>query len=137
MKSIHIALALSLAVLVSCVPSSAVPRETARSTVLTIAEGVHRADLTCAEMSRARHDVELATVCADAYDAARDVLLGAESAVDAWDSGAANNVACAAAHAVASLTAMASAIRRAGGQVPPVVDDALRLAPPLTEVCRG
>lgn len=121
----------------ACSPRADVPRETARGTILTLAEGVHRADLACAELARARHDAPLATTCADAYDAARDALLGAESAVDAWDAGKAGDVACASVHAVASLHLMSSAIRAAGGAVPPVVDDALRLAPTLAGVCHG
>lgn len=122
--------------LAACRPAD-VPRDQARATVLTIAKGVQQADIACAEIAFAKADVALAKTCADAYDVARDALLGAESAVDAWDDAHRGDVACAAAKGVASLTSMVSAIQGAGGKVPAVVTDALTLAPALVGVCRG
>ena len=122
--------------LAACRPAD-VPRDQARATVLTIAKGVQQADIACAEIAFAKADVALAKTCADAYDVARDALLGAESAVDAWDEAHRGDVACAAAKGVASLTSMVSAIQGAGGKVPAVVTDALTLAPALVGVCRG
>lgn len=126
-----------LALMVGCSPSPEVARDQARATVLTIARGVHDADMLCAELAYAKKDGKLARTCADAYDVARDALLGAESAVDAWDDAHRGDVACAAAKGVASLTSMVSAIQGAGGKVPAVVTDALTLAPALVGVCRG
>lgn len=126
-----------LALMVGCSPSPEVARDQARATVLTIARGVHDADMLCAELAYAKKDGKLARTCADAYDVARDALLGAESVVDAWDEAHEGQVGCATAKAVASLTSMVSAIQGAGGKVPAVVTDALTLAPVLTGVCRG
>jgi len=126
-----------LALMVGCSPSPEVARDQARATVLTIARGVHDADMLCAELAYAKKDGKLARTCADAYDVARDALLGAESAVDAWDEAHEGQVGCAAVKAVASLTSMMSAIKGAGGSVPAVVADALTLAPVLTGVCGG
>lgn len=120
----------------SCKPAET-PREQARGTILTIAFAVRAADETCAAIAKSRRDVDLATTCAKAFDAARDSLIGAEASVDAWDRGASGDVSCAVARGVSALTSIVSAVRTAGGTVPPVVDDALRLAPLVTGVCRG
>lgn len=119
-----------------CLPAD-VPRDQARATVLTIAKAVQTADIACAELAIRRDDIELAQTCSDAYDVARDALLGAESAIDAWDDAHRGDVACAAAKGVASLTSIAAAIERADGKVPAIVTDALTLAPTLVGGCRG
>lgn len=127
--------ALVLAVALSACRPSELPRETARGTVLTLARAVQVADVTCASIATARQDAKLAETCAGAYDVARDALIGAESGVDAWDEHGAGNVPCAVARAAASLASIASAVEHAGGEVPAVVDDALRLAPELVGSC--
>lgn len=111
------------------------PRETARATVLTIAEGVRAADLACASVALGRKDRALATRCADAYDRARTALELAETGVDLWDRGAAGDVPCATATAVAELRQLGALLEGAGGRSPPVLEDALRLAPLLTAAC--
>lgn len=126
----------SVILLIGCKPAET-PREQARGTILTIAFAVRAANDACSTMAERTRNVDLATSCADAFDAARDALSGAESAVDAWDRGTAGDVSCAVARGVSSLTSIVSAVRRAGGNLPPVVDDAMRLAPLVTGVCRG
>jgi hypothetical protein len=115
---------------------AAAPREQARGAVLTVAEGLRQADFACADLAIAARDLPLAEACADAYDAAREALLAAEAGVDAWDRGAAGEVSCATARAVEGLQRMISLVAAAGGRLPAVVEDALRLAPLLTVGCR-
>lgn len=122
--------------LAACRPAET-PREQARGAILTIAFAVRAANEACATVAERTRDVELAATCADAFDAAKDSLIAAESTVDAWDRGAAGDISCAASRGVAALTSIVSAVRTAGGNLPPVVDDALRLAPLVTGVCRG
>lgn len=118
-------------------PKAQTPREEARAIVLTVAEGVRAADLACASVARGRVDVKLALDCADAYDRARLSLEVAESAVDLWDRGSAGDVPCATARAVDALTELGNLLRVSGGKVPPVLEDALRLAPVLTRSCKS
>ncbi|AKV03204.1 hypothetical protein AKJ09_09867 [Labilithrix luteola] len=135
-----LAFALLLPTLSACAAlrsSAETPRETARAVVVTLAKAVQVADVTCATIAETKKDAGLASKCADAYDVARPALLGAESAVDAWESGGAGNVPCAVARSVSALVSISHAVTAAGGTVPPVVDDALRLAPALTVACHG
>ncbi len=71
------------------------PRETARATVLVVAEAVHQLDGACAKISTAKHDAALGNRCADAYDVARYSLIGAESALDAYDTAGTGDMPCA------------------------------------------
>ncbi len=119
-----------------CKPGVA-PRETARSVVLLTADAVKQLDVACARMATAKHDALLATRCADGYDVARAALIGAELAVDAYDSAGAGDLPCAVARATEAVQRIALALSAAGGTVPPVVADALRIAPALTVACRG
>lgn len=120
---------------VACRPPVA-PRETARATVLVVADAVKQLDTACAAVVTATKNAELGIRCADGYDSARAALLGAEKAVDAYESAAAKDLPCAVALAVDSLGRMAEAVRAAGGKLPAIVDDAFRLAPLLTVACR-
>lgn len=113
------------------------PREQARSVVLTVAEGVRQADLTCAGVAKADQNVDLAMKCANIVKEARTQLITAEDAVDAWDRGAAGDVPCAIRSAVDALTRLIQTIRERKVDIPPAVDDALRLAPLLTGACHG
>lgn len=120
----------------ACKPSTA-PRETARATVLVVADAVKQLDKACAGVATAKHDAALATRCADGYDVARSALIGAEDLVDAWDRGAAGDLPCTVARAVEGLQRMREALLAAGGKSPPAVDDAIRMSPLLTVGCRG
>lgn len=120
----------------ACTPPVA-PRETARATVLVVADAVKQLDTACAAVVTATKNADLGIRCADGYDSARAALLGAEKAVDAYESAAAKDLPCAIALAVDSLGRMADAVRAAGGKLPAIVDDAFRLAPLLTVACRG
>lgn len=91
----------------------------------------------CAAISLERSDLPLAKTCVDAYDVARPALLGAAQTIDGWDSGAAGDIACATLRAADALRSMVTAIRAAGGSVPPSTDAALGMAPVLAGVCRG
>lgn len=128
---------LTFAVFGACAPAPATPRDEARSTVLLLSSGVATAVGVCAELSLSHDDLALAQTCANAYDVARPALLGAEKAIDGWDSGAAGDVACAAVRAADALGSMLAAIRAAGGAAPPAAEDALKRAPTLAGVCRG
>lgn len=116
---------------------ASVARETTRATVLTLAEGVRTLDLACASVARGRRDLGLADRCADAYELALEALKLAENGVDLWDRGAAGDVPCAASRALSAMRHLVSLVTAAGGRVPPAAEDALRLAPPLAEACRG
>jgi hypothetical protein len=130
-------LAFAFAVSVTACKPSAVPRETARATVLVLADAVKQLDSVCAQLATSKHDVTLATKCADGYDVARAALLGAESSVDAYDSGAAKDLPCAVARAADAVQHIAEALSAAGAKVPPAVTDALKLAPSLAGACHG
>ena len=112
------------------------PRETVRSVVLTVAEGVRALDLACAATARAKKDAQLALRCAEYYDAARMALSGAEAGVDAWDKGTAGDLPCAVTRAVTALHQMVFLVQQSGYRMPPAAEDALRLAPQLTGGCR-
>ena len=66
-----------------------------------------------------------------------DALLAAEASLEAYDSADAGNLPCTVAKAAEAVQGIAEAITAAGGKAPPVVDDALRLAPLLAGACRG
>ncbi len=105
------------------------PREQARAAVLVTAEATVSADHACAEVAIAKHDLALATKCADAYKPARLALIAASVAVDTWDDATSRaSVSCAVKHPTAALTELSGEVVKAGGNVPKVVDDALSLA---------
>ena len=112
------------------------PRETVRSIVLTVAEGVRSLDLACASTARAKKDAQLALKCAEYYDSARLALTAAESGVDAWDKGTAGDLPCAIVKAVSATHQMVFLVQQAGYKAPPAAEDALKLAPQLTGGCR-
>lgn len=112
-----------------------VPREEARSVVLTVAFGVRQADLECAAVARAQKDLGLAELCATLVHEAREQLLTAEEGVDAFDDFAAARLPCALKSAADALGRLLATVQRAGGKTPPAVDDALHLAPVLAGAC--
>lgn len=131
------------AMLVGCA-SSIAPRETARAVVVTTAEAAKVADSTCAQLALATVAADeskrqvagtLATTCADAYDVARSAIIAAAEGVDAWDAGGRHGVVCGLAKAAPALVSMAGAIRAAGGKLPLLVEDGLRLVTALG-VCK-
>lgn len=113
------------------------PREQARSVILTVAEGVRQGDLTCASIARADNNIMLAEKCVPIVREARTALLTAEDAIDAWDKGASGDVPCAVRSAVDALSRLVQVIRERRADIPPVIDDAMKLAPLLTGACRG
>jgi hypothetical protein len=123
--------------LVGCTPGASSPaRDTARATVLLIAEAEKAADAVCAVVAKDRADAKLAKACADAYDAGRASLLAAEGIVDAWDSADRGSYLCTLVHAVDALASVANAVKAAGGPtMPPVVVDALTLGGSLAKGC--
>jgi hypothetical protein len=120
----------------ACKPSQS-PRETGRAVVLVVADAVKQLDIACARVATAKHDAAVATKCADGYDLARHALLGAEAAIDNYDGSGADELPCAVARAMVAAKAMTDAVQAAGGRIPAVVEDALRLAPLLTVACNG
>ncbi len=125
--------------LASCSPSAIPPRELARGAVVAVAEATKTTDALCASLALqyAMQDragaSELASRCADAYDVARPAIVASAEGVDAWDTGGRQGVVCGLAKAVPALQTMAGAIRAAGGKVPLLVDDSLRLVTMLGE----
>lgn len=129
---------LASGVVSACSSAPVTPREQARGAVLAVAEAVHVADETCASVALARHDRDLASTCADAYDEARAALVATATAVDAWDDATTRtSVLCRTAAAVRGLEAISYAVRAAGASVPPIVDDALALASALGRCTTG
>ena len=120
----------------SCRPAET-PRETARSVVLSVAEGVRVGDEACASIAIAKSDLELAESCATFVREAREQLITAEEMIDAWQAGETGRIACAVRDASSALGRLLDTVRRAGGKPPPAVEDALRLAPQLAGACRG
>lgn len=115
----------------ACAPSSGAKdpaRETARGAILTVAEAVRVADGVCADLAIATKNAELAKRCARAYDIARPGLLAAEHGVDAWDQGLRGQIVCSLVDATRALVDIEDAIVNAGGRLPPVVEDARKLA---------
>jgi hypothetical protein len=96
-------------------------------TVNTVALGVAVADEHCAMRARAIYKagdvdtaIDLATKCAGHYDAARNALMAAAYAVDAWSNAAARGKAvCALNEAATSLSYMVSAMQKSGAWSPP------------------
>lgn len=127
---------LTLTLLEGCSPA-ATPREQARSVILVVADGVHQADLTCAVVAKGDQNLKLAEQCAKLVATAREALLIAEGGIDAWDQGTSKNIPCAMRSAVTALTQLLDTLQSMHVDHPPVVDDALRMAPLLTGACRG
>lgn len=112
---------------VACLPSRSPldDRATARAALLVTAQAVGAADRACAEVADARADVDLAHRCAVAYRAAARALRVGAGVID---SGAGTTIACEVAQAAAALGDLVAEVRGAGAKVPPVAEDALRLA---------
>lgn len=122
METFARAIPLLAVALAACGPGASLPpRAELRGAVLGLAEGVRAADVACAELARARHDLPLAEACGASYQGARAALLAAESALD---DGELARVGCEAAPAVARLQELA---RRLDGPRARV-EDALALA---------
>jgi hypothetical protein len=113
-------------------------RPQARAAVLATAAAVRAADEACARLALARVDHALADRCAAEYAAARVALVDTAAAVDAWHAAPATqpSTVCALAAGASHAAAMAAAIRGAGGDVPPVVEDAAALVAALGS-CNG
>lgn len=120
----------------SCTPAHT-PREQTRSVVLSVAEGVRVGDEACAYVARGKADLALAETCAAIVKEAREALLVAEAGIDVWSAANEGTLSCAVSAASNALGRILDTITRAGGKIPPAVDDALRLAPVLAEACRG
>lgn len=106
-------------------------REVARAAVLGVAEGVRAADRVCANVAKAKQDATLADRCSQSYAVARSSVLAAAEGVDAYDAASEGQVRCTIARGATALGEMATAISTAGGDVPPVVVDALAFAKTL------
>ena len=114
-----------------------VPRETARAAVVMLAKTTVLADESCASLARTKQDALLAKKCADSYDVIRPLLMSAENGVDAWESGAKNQVACAVAKTSAALLDIVEAVKSAGGSLPLSVSDSLKFVVSTVGECHG
>lgn len=74
--------------------------------IIRLSEGLRLADEACAAVSLATHDGDLATRCADAYDAARAGILAVASVKDAH--GDVRGTLCASASAAQTLVTILS-----------------------------
>lgn len=108
-------------------------RAQARGAVEASAAAIRVADGACAQIAKERRDIELARRCAHAYDIARASAVVAATAVDHWEDSttARSSVACAARGIIDGLSDISREIERVGAPVPPIVADALVLAPAL------
>lgn len=96
-------------------------------TVNTVALGVSVADEHCAMRARAMYQggdkdgaIDLATKCSGHYDAARNALMAAAYAVDAWaNANARGKAVCALNEAATSLSYIVTAIQKSGAWSPP------------------
>lgn len=119
-------------------PGAPTDRPGARSAVLLVAEGVHVADVTCADVARAlaatdrSKALSVADACAHGYAVARRSLLAAEAAVDAYDAGGSARWGCAVRDALVGLRETGAALELAGAKVPAAVSDGLSLASTLS-----
>lgn len=118
--------------------SSPTDRPTARSYVLLVADGVKVADVACAEAAHAiaasdrSKAIAVADACAHGYTVARQALLTAEAALDAYDSGGAGRWGCALRDGLGGLRELAAGLALAGAKVPDSVADGLALASTLS-----
>lgn len=101
------------------------PRDTARAAAVLVSKAVLVTSDACAARALSTRDLPLAKKCEAAYDTARASLLSAESAIDAWDSVQAGNVACATNAGAVALLEMTHAMEAAGEPAPPVAVDAI------------
>lgn len=108
-------------------------RATSRAALLVTAQAVSAADRACGDAAEARRDVDLAHRCAVAYRAAAGALRVGAGVID---SGGGASVACEIARASAALADLVAEVRGAGARVPPVAEDALKLAAAVG-VCRA
>lgn len=122
-------------VLHGCASMGVADRAHARGAVIAGAEAVKAADQLCADVALTRRDAELAERCSRSYTFARAGLLITAHAVDHWDDPTARqSVACASRSVVQALNAISHELKAVSAPVPPIVDDALALAP-LLGVC--
>ncbi|WP_394849724.1 hypothetical protein LZC95_20005 [Pendulispora brunnea] len=112
-------------------------RQTARATIVLVAKAVLIADQTCSGVAKKQEKASIAATCEQAYNVARNSLLTAESGVDAWDSVAQKDIACAIIESGRALKRTADAIQSAGVELPAIVVDALKLVPEFGSVCHG
>lgn len=106
-------------------------RAEARGAVLATAEAVKVGDEVCAKHALERTDLALARRCEAAYTTARGALITAAAAVDAWDEGKRGDVTCSVVRAIDEVAKTAAELRSRKLPVPPVLDDAVRLASAL------
>lgn len=124
--------------MLGCVPSTTpvqVSRAEVRSALNLVAEGVRTVDLICAQTARVKQDIPLAKTCKDAYDVARDSLIGIGEGVDAWNEGKHGETACALKKANAALASFRKVAFQAGAALPPLVDDAISFSSTVVGEC--
>lgn len=126
------------AVFSGCLPKGAESpdRATARAVILTVARGVHEADVLCAQFARDTKDAGLAKKCADAYDLARPSLIGAEAGVDGWNAASQGHLACLAIDSITALTQFSKVLTDSKVALPLVITDALQLAGAFKGLCQ-
>lgn len=116
-----------------CTQASDPSRELARGTIETLVHALKESDHACATFATARSVPTLAEQCARAYAEAYPSLVSAAEGVDAWNDGSKGRVLCATVHAAHALRDLYTVLEGAGARVPPVLEDALRLAESMTE----
>lgn len=120
---------------VDCKPADH-PREAVRGMVEATAKAVREADILCETAASRQKNMAVLNKCGDAYEAARYALIEAEDLLNAWDDAASGKAPCAVKKALEKLREIAQAIIGNGDKIPPVVDDAAKLAELYTGLCR-
>lgn len=124
-----------IAMTAACAPAKDVTRYAARGGVLTVAYAVQVADEICQDKATEIYigdkpkAISIAEKCDHGYETARHALLFAAKAIDTWDDGGKQNVACALADGVSALHEIQSTVEAVGGKIPKeIVEDAYKAA---------
>ena len=138
MKIRLLAIGIMLSFITGCPqgPAASPERDSARAGLLLIAKAGVLADDACSELAKAKDDSVIAKNCADAYDDVRSSLLVGESALEAWDAGKKNDVACATKHGATALTKLATLLTTAGVQTPTALIDAIKFSTFVAGECK-
>lgn len=129
---------LALLALIGCSPanSPAQVRADARAVVSLAQDAWIATGQVCVNLAVANSDQGLLDKCKSILLPARDSLIAAEAALDAWSAADQGNIACLVSKAVAGIAAGEQAVKDAGGQLPQLVDDAIQAAVALAAQCQ-
>lgn len=113
------------------------PRAIARGTVETLEAAWIATAQACIEVSKTQQSPSTLQQCEKVLTPARDSLIAAAEAVDAWDARAQGNFPCLIQDAVSGLTSIRNLVADTGVKLPQVVDDGLALAAMFLPQCQA